>query len=145
MYILSGSHTIGMSRCANFRQRLYNQRGNGLLDETLDKDYASFLKTGCPKSGGDENLFLLDFASPARFDNFYFKNLMNGNGLLSSDEILFTKSVFTMELVKLYAEDNDVFFEQFAKSMVRMGNIAPLTRYQGEIRKDCRKINLKIH
>lgn len=139
--INSGSHTIGMSRCANFRQRLYNQSGNDLPDRTLDKDYLSFLRTGCPKSGGDENLFLLDFASPARFDNLYFKNLMTGNGLLSSDEILFTKSVLTMELVKLYAENNDVFFEQFAKSMVRMGNISPLTRHDGEIRENCRRIN----
>ncbi|KAL1141914.1 hypothetical protein V6Z11_A11G062800 [Gossypium hirsutum] len=28
---LSGSHTIGNSRCASFRQRLYNQSGNGML------------------------------------------------------------------------------------------------------------------
>jgi peroxidase len=43
--------------------------------------------------------------------------------------------------VKTYAERNDLFFEQFAKSMVKMGNITPLTGSRGEIRKRCRKIN----
>nr|AFK38468.1 unknown [Lotus japonicus] len=50
---LSGSHTIGNSRCASFRQRLYNQTGNGKADFTLDPNYAAELRTQCPKSGGD--------------------------------------------------------------------------------------------
>ena len=46
-----------------------------------------------------------------------------------------------MELVKKYAENNDLFFQQFAKSMVKMGNISPLTGNRGEIRRICRRIN----
>nr|XP_010924103.1 peroxidase 72 [Elaeis guineensis] len=138
---LSGSHTIGQSRCTSFRQRLYNQTGNGLPDGTLDAAYAAQLRTRCPRSGGDQNLFPLDFVSPIKFDNNYYKNLMAWKGLLSSDEVLFTDSAATMQLVKLYAENNELFFEQFAKSMVKMGNISPLTGLWGEIRKNCRKIN----
>ncbi|CAL9749940.1 unnamed protein product, partial [Musa acuminata subsp. burmannicoides] len=37
---LSGSHTIGLSRCTSFRQRLYNQTGNGVADSTLEEAYA---------------------------------------------------------------------------------------------------------
>ncbi|KAK6150610.1 hypothetical protein DH2020_015542 [Rehmannia glutinosa] len=138
---LSGSHTIGNARCVSFRQRLYNQSGNSKPDSTLDQSYAAKLRAGCPRSGGDQNLFLLDFVSPTKFDNSYFKNLLSYKGLLSSDQILVTKNEVSLELVKKYAESNEVFFQQFAKSMVKMGNISPLIGYRGEIRKNCRKIN----
>ncbi|KAK1588358.1 hypothetical protein Q3G72_022447 [Acer saccharum] len=138
---LSGSHTIGDSRCVSFRQRLYNQSGNGKPDNTLDQSYAAQLRTRCPKSGGDQNLFFLDFVSPTKFDNSYFKLLLVSKGLLNSDEVLFTKNEASRELVKKYAYNNELFFEQFAASMVKMGNISPLTGSKGEIRKHCRKIN----
>ncbi|KAK6924415.1 hem peroxidase, partial [Dillenia turbinata] len=138
---LSGSHTIGNSRCASFRQRLYNQTGNGLPDLTLDQSYAAQLRPRCPRSGGDQNLFFLDFVSPTKFDNFYFKDLLANKGLLSSDQILLTQNAQSMELVKQYAENNELFFQQFAKSMIKMGNLSPLTGNRGEIRKNCRNIN----
>ncbi|KAK1363531.1 Peroxidase [Heracleum sosnowskyi] len=138
---LSGSHTIGKSRCVSFRQRLYNQSGNGQPDYALDQYYSSKLKTRCPRSGGDQNLFSLDFVSPTKFDNSYFKNLLASKGLLNSDQVLVTKNEASLELVRKYAENNEEFFEQFAKSMVKMGNIFPLTGMRGEIRKSCRKIN----
>ncbi|KAF5463075.1 hypothetical protein F2P56_019020 [Juglans regia] len=139
---LSGSHTIGNSRCTSFRQRLYNQSGNGQPDNTLDASYAAQLRRRCPRSGGDQNLFFLDFVSPTKFDNSYYKNLLAFKGLLSSDQSLLTKSQTTMKLVKQYAENSKLFMEQFAQSMVKMGNISPLTgTSRGEIRKNCRKIN----
>lgn len=138
---LSGSHTIGNARCSSFKQRLYNQTGNNLPDYTLDQSYATQLRTMCPKFGGDQNLFFLDYVSPTKFDNNYYKNLLASRGLLNSDQILVTKNQESLELVKLYAENNEIFFEQFAKSMVKMGNIAPLTVYKGEIRKNCRCMN----
>ncbi|GFP91592.1 peroxidase 72 [Phtheirospermum japonicum] len=138
---LSGSHTIGNSRCVSFRQRLYNQTGNSQPDLTLDQSYAAKLRARCPRSGGDQNLFVLDFVSPTKFDNSYFKNLLSFKGLLSSDQILVTKNQVSLELVRQYAASNELFFEQFAKSMVKMGNISPLTGKRGEIRMNCRKIN----
>ncbi|KAL5705573.1 peroxidase [Ranunculus cassubicifolius] len=166
---LQGSHTIGNARCTSFRQRLYNQSGNGRPDFSLDQSYAAQLKTRCPRSGGDQNLFVMDFVSPTKFDNFYFKNILASKGLLSSDQVLFTKSEASMELVKKYAENNELFLEQFAKSMVKMEsrnpsllhyrlsqtfnpssipnrstsptNISPLTGSRGEIRHNCRRIN----
>ncbi|KAK9228063.1 hypothetical protein WN944_021010 [Citrus x changshan-huyou] len=138
---LSGSHTIGNARCTSFRQRLYNQSGNGQPDNTLDESYAAQLRMGCPRSGGDQNLFFLDFVSPTKFDNSYFKRILASKGLLNSDQVLSTKNEASMELVKKYAENNDLFFQQFAKSMVKMGNISPLTGNRGEIRRNCRRIN----
>lgn len=137
----SGSHTIGNARCTSFRQRLYNQSGNGQPDYTLHPSYAAQLRSGCPRSGGDQNLFFLDFVSPTKFDNSYFKNLLASKGLLSSDQILVTSNGQSKQLVQKYAENVELFFEQFSKSMVKMGNISPLTGSRGEIRKNCRRIN----
>ncbi|ESQ50645.1 hypothetical protein EUTSA_v10022774mg [Eutrema salsugineum] len=138
---LSGSHTIGFSRCTSFRQRLYNQSGNGSPDSTLEQSYAANLRQMCPRSGGDQNLSELDINSAGRFDNSYFKNLIENMGLLNSDQVLFSSNEESSELVKKYAEDQEEFFEQFAESMVKMGNISPLTGSSGEIRKNCRKVN----
>ncbi|CAN0919146.1 Peroxidase 72 [Linum grandiflorum] len=115
--------------------------GSHTIDYSLDSTYASQLKTRCPRSGGDQNLFFLDFQSPTHFDNSYFKNILASKGLLNSDQVLLTKDEASMELVKQYAENNELFFQQFAKSMVKMGNISPLTGSKGEIRKNCRKMN----
>ncbi|KAL6652886.1 hypothetical protein ACP70R_011811 [Stipagrostis hirtigluma subsp. patula] len=138
---LSGGHTIGDSRCVSFRQRLYGQNNNGQVDRTLSPRYAAELRARCPRSGGDQNLFALDPVSQFRFDNQYYRNILAMDGLLSSDEILLTQGRQTMELVHRFAADQGFFFQQFAKSMVKMGNISPLTGHAGEIRKNCRRVN----
>ncbi|KAG5250407.1 peroxidase [Salix suchowensis] len=139
---LSGAHTIGVARCVAFKQRLYNQNGNNQPDQTLEKNYFLDLKSVCPRSGGDNNISPLDLASPAKFDNTYFKLLIWGKGLLTSDEVLYTGKVGrTIQVVKRFAEDEGLFFEHFAKSMVKMGNISPLTGFNGEVRKSCRHVN----
>lgn len=139
---VSGGHTIGVARCVTFKQRLYNQNGQNQRDETLEKTYYLGLKSVCPISGGDNNISPLDFSSPVRFDNSYFKLILCGKGLLTSDAVLFTGNIgYIMDLVRSFAEDEDFFFHQFAKSMVKMGNINPLTGFNGEIRKNCRGVN----
>lgn len=131
-----------MARCVTFRQRLYNQNGDNKPDVTLEKTYYNDLKAVCPKTGGDNNITPLDVASPVKFDNTYYKLILYGKGLLTSDEVLLTGKVArTMELVKNYAANEALFFHQFAKSMIKMGNIKPLTGSNGEIRKNCRRIN----
>jgi peroxidase len=43
--------------------------------------------------------------------------------------------------VKKYAQDESLFFEQFALSMIKLGNLRPLTGFNGEVRKNCRRVN----
>jgi peroxidase len=96
----------------------------------------------CPRSGRDDNLSPLDLASSAKLDNSHFKLLLWGKGLLTSDEVLYTrKDGKTIQLVKRNAEDEGLFYEHFAKSMVKMGNISPLTSFNGEVRRNCRLVN----
>jgi peroxidase len=111
-------------------------------DETLERSLYYSLTRVCPRSGGDNNISPLDFASPVKFDNYYYKSIMEGRGLLNSDEILLTgNEPFVANQIKSYAEDQALFFDQFVKSMVKMGNINPLTGYNGEVRKNCRRVN----
>ncbi|XP_028764459.1 peroxidase P7-like [Neltuma alba] len=130
---LSGGHTIGFAQCRNFRDRIYNDNSN------IDPYFAQDLQRGCPRDGGDANLAPLD-PTAARFDEAYFANLLHKKGLLHSDQQLFTGGS-TDEFVKKYSYDTEAFHQDFADSMIKMGNIKPLTGDQGEIRGNCRKVN----
>ncbi|CAI0399543.1 unnamed protein product [Linum tenue] len=99
------------------------------------------LRRNCPQSGGDNNLQPLD-GTPAGFDTQYFGSLVRNKGLLHSDQELFGRGNSASDgLVRLYSGNPAKFAADFAASMVRMGNMRPLTGSNGEIRTNCRKIN----
>ncbi|KAK4345541.1 hypothetical protein RND71_035717 [Anisodus tanguticus] len=127
---LSGGHTLGFAQCSTFRNRIYN-------DTNIDSTFASQRQENCPRSGSDSNLASLD-PTPALFDSKYFSNLVSKKGLLHSDQALFSGGE-TDELVKTYSTNLRIFSKDFAESMIKMGNIKPLTGNQGQIRVDCRK------
>lgn len=129
---LSGAHTIGFAQCRVFRNRTYN-------DANIAADFAGSLRSLCPRTGEDSNLAGLD-PSPAQFDALYFHNLLAQKGLLHSDQALYSGGS-TDELVKTYSDDAEAFWDDFAKSMIKMGNIKPLIGNQGQIRLNCRKVN----
>ncbi|KAK6228713.1 hypothetical protein QUC31_005850 [Theobroma cacao] len=130
---LSGSHTIGLARCTSFRTHIYN-------DSNIDASFAKSLQRKCPKSGKDNVHQPLDFQTPTSFDNLYYHNLLKMKGLLHSDQELFNGASADC-LVEEYAADTSAFFKAFAKSMIKMGDIKPLTGSSGEIRTNCRKVN----
>ncbi|XAR62407.1 Peroxidase [Bertholletia excelsa] len=137
MVVLSGGHTIGLARCASLSNRLYN---------LTDPNVASDLKTRCPADGDGNNTVPLDRNSRDLFDNHYYKNLVSGKGLLQYDQMLYSSASgeaasATKALVERYSNDLNVFLDDFAISMVKMGRISPLTGYNGQIRKNCRVIN----
>ncbi|KAF5206019.1 Peroxidase [Thalictrum thalictroides] len=137
---LSGAHTIGLAKCSSFSQRLFNFSGTGAPDRTLESEMLSDLQSQCPTNGDTEKTVAFDRNSVDLFDNHYFKNLVNGRGLLQTDQELFSATT-TTSLVQSYSEDKNLFFNDFRNSMIKMGNISPLTGSQGEIRKNCRAIN----
>ncbi|XP_066375607.1 peroxidase P7-like [Miscanthus floridulus] len=133
MTALSGAHTIGQARCATFRDRIYN-------DANINATFASLRQQTCPQSGGDAALAPIDVQSPEAFDNAYYQNLMSRQGLFHSDQELFSGGSQDA-LVKKYSGNAGMFAADFARAMVRMGAISPLTGTQGEVRLDCRKVN----
>ncbi|KAF5180168.1 Peroxidase [Thalictrum thalictroides] len=133
MVVLSGAHSVGVARCVLFRDHLYN----GTNIENL---VATARKSKCPSNGQDDNLSSMDHQSPNRFGNNYFQALVNRRGLLHSDQELFNGGS-TDDMVRVYSKDSDKFYTDFANAMIKLGNVKPLTLAQGEIRKNCRKLN----
>lgn len=144
LHWLIGAHTIGLARCVTFSTRLFNFSGTGTADATMESNMVSDLQSLCPVNGDGDKTAALDRNSTDLFDNHYFKNLLNGKGLLVSDQILFSSDAAvttTKRIVESYSNNLNIFFKDFASSMIRMGNIGPLTGSTGEIRKNCRVVN----
>ncbi|XP_017613759.2 peroxidase A2-like [Gossypium arboreum] len=138
---LSGAHTFGRAQCLAFDQRLYNFSGVGDQDPDLNETLAARLREICP-TVGLTNLTNLDQTTPDDFDNVYFNNLQVEEGLLRSDQILFsTQGADTVEIVNQFSSNQTAFFEAFAESMIRMGNVRPPAAVVGEVRLNCRVIN----
>ncbi|XP_062208168.1 cationic peroxidase SPC4-like [Phragmites australis] len=127
---LSGGHTIGLGHCTSFEDRLFPQQ-----DPTLNNTFASGLKRTCPAKGTDRRT-VLDIRTPNIFDNKYYVNLVNREGLFTSDQDLFTNAT-TKAIVAKFAQSQKAFFHQFAFSVVKMGQINVLTGSQGQIRSNC--------
>ncbi|XP_042515559.1 peroxidase A2-like [Macadamia integrifolia] len=139
---LSGAHTFGRAQCRVFSFRLYNFNGTGKPDPTINSVYLKRLQKICPDGGNGSILTNLDPTTPDGFDNNYFSNLKNEKGLLQSDQELFsTSGADTVSIVKSYSSNQHKFFKSFVQSMIRMGNISPLTGCDGEIRLNCRRVN----
>ncbi|PHT58924.1 Peroxidase 15 [Capsicum baccatum] len=139
---LSGAHTFGRARCRTFNQRLFNFNGTGRPDPTLDPNYLQTLQRLCPQGGNGGTFANLDKSTPDQFDNHYFTNLKNHQGLLQTDQELFsTSGSSTIGIVNNYANNQYKFFDDFVCSMIKMGNVGVLTGTKGEIRKDCKRVN----
>ncbi|KAK9266921.1 hypothetical protein L1049_027180 [Liquidambar formosana] len=141
---LSGSHTFGKARCLSFRQRIYDEnfqeQGDRYERNTM---FRRILRSICPQSGRDHALAPLDFMTSARFDNHYFNNILQGKGLLPSDNVLVVQDHGgeIRRQVWAYASNPQLFYASFAKSMVKMGSINVLVGDEGQIRKNCRFVN----
>ncbi|KAL2337626.1 hypothetical protein Fmac_012072 [Flemingia macrophylla] len=133
MVALSGGHTIGRGRCVTFRSRIYNE-------SNIDPTYANLMRANCPVTGGDDSLSPLDITSPDFFDSAYYRNLISRKGLFHSDQQLFSGGS-TDSKVKDYATNPLLFRSDFAKAMLKMSNLSPLTGTQGQNRKVCSRVN----
>ncbi|CAL5184131.1 unnamed protein product [Lathyrus oleraceus] len=141
---LSGAHTFGKAHCSFFVGRLYNFSNTGKPDPSLNTTYLTQLRTICPNGGPGTNLTNFDPTTPDKFDKNYYSNLQVKNGLLQSDQELFsTSGADTISIVNKFSANQSAFFESFKAAIIKMGNIGVLTGSQGEIRKQCNFVNSK--
>ncbi|XP_028756492.1 peroxidase 47 [Neltuma alba] len=128
---LSGAHTLGVARCASFKNRL------SPADPTLDSEFATSLSKTC--SAGDQAEQPFD-ATEDIFDNLYFEALTRNNGLLTSDQTLYSHAE-TKNFVDAYAFNQYLFFFDFQQAMVKMGLLDVKQGSNGQVRANCRKVN----
>ncbi|OQU84691.1 peroxidase P7-like [Sorghum bicolor] len=143
MTALSGAHTVGRARCVTFRGRV---SGGGDDDPaaSIDAGFAAQMRRACPDGADGNNVAPLDAVTPDRFDNGYFQDLVQRRGLLHSDQQLFGGGGGGSSqdaLVRKYARDGAAFASDFAKAMVRMGNLAPAPGTPLEVRINCHRPN----
>ncbi|KAG6620723.1 hypothetical protein I3842_Q051600 [Carya illinoinensis] len=139
---LSGAHTFGRAQCPTFSGRLYDFNSTGSPDDTLNSTYLETLQGICPQNGNETGLANLDLTTPDTFDNNYFSNLQLENGLLQTDQELFsTTGADTIDIVNSFSSDQSAFFASFVESMLKMGNISVLTGSEGEVRLNCGIVN----
>ncbi|KAK1300895.1 Cationic peroxidase SPC4 [Acorus calamus] len=127
---LSGGHTIGIGHCTSFENRLFPAR-----DCNMDQTFFKNLRLTCPALN-TTNTTNLDLRTPNTFDNKYYVDLMNQQGLFTSDQGLYNDSR-TKPIVLGFAINQSLFFEKFAFSMVKMGMLNVLTGTSGQIRANC--------
>lgn len=140
--IYTGGHTFGRARCSTFINRLYNFNNTGNPGPTLNTTYLELLRARCPQNATENNLTSLDLTTPDQFDNRYYSNLQQLNGLLQSDQELFsTPGADTIPIVNSFISNQNTFFANFRVSMIKMGNIGVLTGDEGEIRSQCNFVN----
>ncbi|CAA2967385.1 peroxidase 10 [Olea europaea subsp. europaea] len=109
--------------------------GSGKPNPTLDSSFLLNLQSTCSDAdASNSKLAPLDSQSIYRFDNMYYKNLLNNTGLLESDQALIGDPK-AAAMVKDYSMDPFLCSKDFAASMVKLGNIV-----WGDSKK-CRFIN----
>ncbi|GAB4847584.1 Peroxidase 64 [Ancistrocladus abbreviatus] len=133
---LSGGHTLGFSHCSSFQNRIHNFNTSHDIDPSMHPSFATSLRSICPVHNTVKNAGANMDSSPTTFDNTYYKLILQGKSLFSSDQALITSSK-TKNLVTKFAGSKEAFYDAFVKSMIKMSS---LTGGQ-EVRKNCRKVN----
>ncbi|KAK1278909.1 Peroxidase 5 [Acorus gramineus] len=144
MVILSGAHSIGVSHCSSFAGRLYSFNATHAQDPSMDRAFAAFMKLRCPPGSasrtGPDPTVPLDYGTPNRLDNVYYKNLRKNRGLLTSDQTLMSHPSTASVVAKSVGSPAD-WAAKFGATMVRMGSMDVLTGKKGEVRLNCRVVN----
>ncbi|XP_044475171.1 peroxidase 64-like [Mangifera indica] len=133
---LSGGHSLGFSHCSSFQNRIHNFNATVDIDPSMNPSFAAHLRSVCPAHNNVRSAGSPLDPSATVFDNAYYKLLLQGKSIFSSDQALLTTPK-TRDLVSLYASSKMAFEKAFVQSMIKMSSI---TGGQ-EIRLDCRVVN----
>ncbi|CAN1315138.1 Peroxidase 64 [Linum perenne] len=132
---LSGGHTLGFAHCSSFKNRIHKFSPNFDVDSTLNPSFAANLKKVCPSKNTAKNAGSVMDPTTFGFDNVYYKMLLSGKSIFSSDQALLTNPK-AKALVSKFAASDATFKKAFVQSMIKMSS---LTGGQ-EIRRDCKVV-----
>jgi peroxidase len=139
MVVLSGAHTIGDSHCSSFSDRVHPPTSPS---PSMNSGLAASLNATCHTPNNATTTVPQDSVTPNALDNQYYRNVKDRKVLFTSDDAL--NSAETQALVEKYADAKQgalLWNKAFGDAMVKMGNIGVKTSREGEIRKECGRIN----
>ncbi|XP_047309211.1 peroxidase 6-like [Impatiens glandulifera] len=143
MVALVGAHTIGFTHCKEFANRIWDYKPGVQTDPTLNPKYAKALRRLCANyTTNPGKAAFNDPFSAGTFDNQYYKNLLNGLGLMTSDTLL-AMDHRTRPIVVKFAKSQKAFFAAFTSAMEKTGQIGVKTGKNGEVRDRCDRFNLE--
>lgn len=137
MSAYAGGHTLGFSHCSSFQNRIHSFNTQNDVDPSLNPSFAANLKRICPTHNKVRSAGVNLDSTPNLFDNAYYKLLLQGKSIFSSDQALLSTPT-TKALVQNFAASKNEFFEAFIKSMIKMSSISGGGT---EIRLNCRFSN----
>ncbi|KAL8476959.1 hypothetical protein ACS0TY_029309 [Phlomoides rotata] len=142
MIALSACHTVGFSHCSKFANRIYNFTRTSPIDPSLNRKYATELQGKCPRNVDPRIAIDMDPITPRKFDNTYFKNLQQGKGLFTSDQVLFTDTR-SKNTVDTWASNPQAFNTALIQALTKLGRVGvkTLRTGNGNIRVDCGRFN----
>ncbi|XP_059278765.1 peroxidase 57-like [Lycium ferocissimum] len=134
LVVLIGAHSIGVAHCFNFLYRLDEPEKAQRMDPRL----AGVMRFICTNQ---MTALAFDAHTQYKMDSAFYKQLLQNRGLLESDQVL-TQDIRTKGYVQNFSDDEMDWFNKFGKAMNKLGAIEVLTGNQGQIRKQCRAVNL---
>lgn len=143
MVTLLGAHTVGVSHCGFFQDRLFDFQGTGHPDPSMDAGLLAKLQKLCGTQSrplSTDPTAFLDQNTSFVFDNQFYNQILLSKGVLQIDQELASDSS-TRDVVSGFASNGVRFGQSFADAMVKMGGIEVLVGNAGEIRKNCRVFN----
>jgi len=134
---LAGGHTIGVSHCSSFQNRIRNFSATQDIDPSMHPSLAARLRSVCQiNSTNAKDAVTPMVPSSTSFNNTYYNLILQGEGLFASDQALLDNPR-TKDLVSRFASSPEAFRKAFVNSMIKMSSITG----GEEIRKDCRVVN----
>ncbi|XP_024381941.1 peroxidase 57 [Physcomitrium patens] len=141
MVTLLGAHTVGITHCSFFDDRLWNFQGTGRADPSMDANLVKQLKSVCPQRGvGLGRPVNLDQGTPNIVDKVFYSQLLAKKGILQLDQRLATDRA-TSQRTRTLAGPTSPFTKDFVAAIIKLGNVKVLEGTKGEIRKICSRIN----
>ncbi|CAM0878870.1 unnamed protein product [Alopecurus aequalis] len=128
LIVLSGAHTIGVTKCGTFDYRIANDN-----DKAMNATFRNQLRSQCNHIA--TNVVPLDDKTPYSFDTSYYANVLANRTVLESDTSL--NSLSTVKRVT-QLKDLNTFLASFAVSMGNMGKLR--TSNPGKVRDNCRRV-----
>lgn len=131
----AGGHTLGFAHCSSFQNRIHNFDKTNDVDPSLSSSFAARLRSVCPVHNKVRNAGSTLDSTTTVFDNVYYKMLLQGRSIFSSDQALL-ESPRTKALVSKFASSQKEFESAFVESMIKMSSLAG----GQEIRLNCRVV-----